>query len=231
MKRHAYIFAATVLLIGSWYLLSRETQTEIQLGSDSGAHSPGTVADDATVGTVAWSSPDNVKLSDNVRATAAFTSPNIGRFHYLKATNFGFSIPEGATVDGIVVATERHRTGSDIIFDYQVKLVKADASLGLENKADTLTSWTGDFTDVTKTYGSSSDTWSESWTAADINDADFGVVLSAELIGTNDTTTTARVDHISITVYYTEGPAASTNGTAKINNAAVRVNSGTVIIR
>lgn len=142
--------------------------------SSIGPLSPGTMADDATVGTVAWTNPNNAKVSDNVYATAdvttgpacdnsiklvkggvisgtdlsagagyptsdAYTSfgsssnlwglslvpgdINASNFgvavsakksdgsvitHYLKATNFGFTIPTGAIINGVVVEVERY---------------------------------------------------------------------------------------------------------------------------
>lgn len=55
--------------------------------------SPGTLADDAAVGTVAWSNPSNAASSNDSYATASGAG---GTTHYLKATNFGFAIPAGA---------------------------------------------------------------------------------------------------------------------------------------
>jgi len=40
-------------------------------GTTNTTKSPGTMADDDTVGTVAWTNPDNAKVSDNVYASAA----------------------------------------------------------------------------------------------------------------------------------------------------------------
>lgn len=139
--------------------------------------SPGTMADSATVGTVAWTNPDNAKVSDGVYAVfqTAVNSPyekyaqivksngaigsqnkssnvvlgtdivtykpfgsssdlwgetwsvsdiNSSNFgfvygvsngvttpysHYLKATNFGFSIPTGSTINGIIVEMQLRR--------------------------------------------------------------------------------------------------------------------------
>jgi hypothetical protein len=51
------------------------------------------------------------------------------------------------------------------------------------------------------------DKWGETWTYSDINNSNFGVVLSADLI-LNDMSL-ARVDHIQITVYYTEATPAN----------------------
>ena len=57
-----------------------------------------------------------------------------------------------------------------------VKIVKSDGSIGTENKAseDPLTS-----TEKYLQFGGGADLWSETWTAEDINDADFGVVIQA----------------------------------------------------
>jgi hypothetical protein len=79
--------------------------------ANTSATSPGTMVDDATVGTVAWTNPTNAGASDNSYATIG-TSGRCGVFtgHYLKATNFGFSIPVGATITGILVEIERKQT-------------------------------------------------------------------------------------------------------------------------
>lgn len=39
---------------------------------DTGATSPGTMADDDTVGTASWSNVDNAKISDNSDAFTSF---------------------------------------------------------------------------------------------------------------------------------------------------------------
>jgi hypothetical protein len=164
--------------------------------ADTGALSPGTMAD-VTTGTVPlWINPDNAKLSDDVHTTAAVRRTYS---HYLQATNFGFTIPTGATINGILVGVEKKRVGSaGECFDKYVQIIKADGTLGTTNKADTTTEWTT--TEAYKDYGSSSDLWDESWTAENINDVDFGVSFAA-IGGLN--TSGAYVDHIRITVYYT----------------------------
>ena len=179
--------------------------------ASSGSLSPGTMTDDATVGSVVWTTPDNGKVSDNVYATASsgFASQTS---HYLKATNFGFSIPTGATINGILVEFERKENFEDLSYvrDSGIKIVKADGTIGTTNKADTVTHWPT--TDTYKSYGSSSDLWGETWTAENINDVDFGAVLSAYLksgVGSQGNPGEAYVDHIRITVYYTVPTAAA----------------------
>lgn len=167
---------------------------------DTGATSPGTAADDAAVGTLTWTNVDNIKLNDADPASVGTTFSSPLTSHYLKATNFGFTIPEGATIDGIFVEIEERDGGSTgDITDNEVKIVKSDGSIGTENKAK-VPAWTA-VTTYTE-YGAVDDLWSETWAYTDINDADFGVVLSAILDGGYRT---AQVDHIQITVYYTEG--------------------------
>jgi hypothetical protein len=171
--------------------------SEGYVGSE-GPNSPGTMADDATVGTVAWSNPDNAKVSDNVYATFDGSGTDKDS-HYLEATNFGFSIPNGATINGIVVEIERKAQTSPGVVDNEVKIVKADGTIGTENKG--LTSFLGNpwpTTDAYQSYGGSVDLWSETWTAENINDADFGAVLSVTTADSDPS-----VDHIRITVYYT----------------------------
>ena len=115
--------------------------------------------------------------------------------NYLKAQNFGFNIPTDEIINGILVEIERNSNASNAVKDTNVKIVKADGTIGTTNKADTSIFWPT--TDTYKSYGGSSDLWGETWTYANINDADFGVVLNVE-----GTSGVARVDHIRITITY-----------------------------
>jgi hypothetical protein len=174
--------------------------------TSSGPLSPGTTTDNSTVGTLTWSNPNNSKVSDNVYATAQAPSSTYANTHYIKATNYGFSVPSGAVIDGIIVGVERKRNSFTLAQDFSVVIVKADGSFGSQNKADTSTEWPT--TDTYVNYGSSSDLWGETWTPADINDADFGVGFSAH-VKQNPDDGTVNVDHIRITVHYTDPGGAS----------------------
>jgi hypothetical protein len=167
--------------------------------ASQGPNNPGTGANDTGYGTIAWVNPGNVVSSNDARATAAMSSV-LTPTNYLKATNFGFTIPSGATINGIIVEIEKSATAANRIVDDRVRIVKADGTVGTTDKASA-TNWTG--TDTYATYGSSSDLWGESWTDADINDADFGAVIAARWVS-GGATETGRVDHVRITVHYTE---------------------------
>jgi len=82
-----------------------------------------------------------------------------------------------------------------------VKLVVGGTVSG-NNKAATSTKWPT--SDGSVSYGGAADLWGLTLSASDVNGSGFGVVLSATSSGTNGTTS-GSVDHITITVAYTEG--------------------------
>jgi hypothetical protein len=146
--------------------------------ANTAATKPGTVVDSNAVGTLTWANPSNAIESDN--AYAATSDPGVGTYysHYLKATNFGFAIPAGATINGIVVTYEKQYVNAGVVYDNEIRIVKADGAIGTTNKAATATVWPS--TDASNSYGSSTDLWGETWDADKINDIDFGVVLSTK---------------------------------------------------
>lgn len=175
----------------------------------SGPRSPGTIVDDAAVGTLAWSNPGNAAASDDVRATSPANVNQFQETHYLKATNFGFALPAGASILGITAEIERSEASTSSngkIRDKKVRIVKGGTVQSTQDKAATGTDWPT--TDGYRSYGGSGDLWGVSWTQADINSAGFGLALS--ITGTLTSGETARVDHMRMTVRYlpTATPAA-----------------------
>ncbi|MBU1022941.1 LamG domain-containing protein, partial [bacterium] len=159
----------------------------------------GTMADDDTVGTQTWSNVDNAKIDDGNYASVSVSMGTL-HSHYLKATNFGFSIPEGVTINGILMEVKRYGQGNDLPDDEEVKIVKSDGSVGSENKAIG-GDWNNGGNEVYISYGGAEDLWSESWSDADINNANFGTVMSAQSGST--LASIAWVNHIRINVTYT----------------------------
>lgn len=165
----------------------------------SGPNNAGTGADDATVGTVAWSNTSNITADDISNATASL---NASQSHYLKATNFGFSIPAGSIIDGI--ETRFKRSGGAFITDTDVKIVKGGAISSTDLSAGAAWSVGEEFV----TFGGATSKWGETWTATDINDSTFGVVLSA----TGSALATASVNVVDIKIYYTLGGGGDSHG-------------------
>lgn len=170
-----------------------------------GPNSGSTFVDDSGVGSVTWSNPGRAVASDNSRAEAILSTGNIS--HYLKATGFGFNIPTNATIVGIEFKIERQGNQNPNgvhIEDNSIKLVKGGTIQG-DDKFVT-NAWSG--MDSIRTYGSNSDLWGLTWTPADINASDFGGVCSAKIDGTG--THTAEIDHMTLTVFYTQRGALMT---------------------
>lgn len=170
-----------------------------------GPNSPGMAADDSTITGDSWTSPTNAEAADGSYANVGDTNP--ANSHYLKVTNYGFSVPAGSDIQGIEVDVLRHASSNGVnnVTDNALKIVKADGSYGVLNKADMVDVWPT--SDTTATYGGSTDLWGETWTADDVNNSNFGVGLSVAL--NPDTSVTAFVDYISITVFYSVGANVS----------------------
>lgn len=174
--------------------------------ASQGPLNPGTSADDASTGTEIWSNvgtPGNTAASDNARCTAALSSANPNS-HYLVVTNFGFTIPTGATIDGYEFTIERSTNGTTTGQDRQIKLVKDSAVTGSDDKS-TGVDWNNGGVDTTVTYGGPADVWGmigiSTLTPADINATGFGLAISAKRISGAPN---ASVDHVTAKVYYTE---------------------------
>lgn len=160
--------------------------------SPSGPKFPGSGADDATVGTIAWTNPGNIVADDGASATAGTFSSST---HYAKGLGFGFAIPGGKTINGIKLEV---KVGGDTTSgnDSSVKLVKGSTISGSDRSAGAAIV---NGAAVYETFGGSSDLWGLAWTPADINSATFGAVYSASSAGIF---TTISVDAMRITVYF-----------------------------
>jgi hypothetical protein len=117
---------------------------------------------------------------------------------YLRCTNFGFVIPTGSTITGIEVEIDQYASVSDSVHDYLIRLRNATGQKG-DDKAKT-SYWADADSDSYVLYGGVSDLWGEFWTAAEINNGDFGVDIIAE----STTSSIANIDHIRIKIFYTE---------------------------
>ena len=165
--------------------------------SPAGPNAPGTGAT-SSAGTL-WSNPGNITADDSSYATANMVLGTTTR--RLEATNFGFAIPTGATIDGIVVTWKRKTSSTSFSpRDSQIRIIKG----GAWGATDRASGTTWPTTEGTATYGSSSDLWGETWTAADINSSTFGAGLVAQT-NAGKGQPTLSVNYCTITVYYTEG--------------------------
>lgn len=166
--------------------------------ASEGPNSPGTLANVDRSGHNDWSNPGNAAASDDSRATVFCDKHE--ETDWLRATNFGFSIPAGATIDGIEVVFERRSTGGPG-GDISVRLWDGSSAVGDDKSTGQSDFWTFN-TDTDDSFGGASDDWNAGLGPSDINDSGFGCQLAAEdQIGN---TVTLEVDHVEVTIYYTE---------------------------
>lgn len=165
----------------------------------TGFQDPGTGADDDTVGSVAWANPGNIVSSNDVRAIAAGLTGTTS--HYLKATNFGFSIPVGNEILGVELAVERRAIddggcpAASEVADFRVHLVIGGVIQSSDDNKAKVDIWGA--SDATANYGGVADIWGQAMiTAAQANASDFGSVIScSEGLGE---TADAEVDHMQM---------------------------------
>lgn len=181
------------------------TTPAVSQGADlQSQKSPVTVANDASVGTIAWTNPGNAVSSNNVYATAETEVNGDTVTNYLEFTELKFAIPESATIVGVVCEAERKasaNSGKNNVRDSAARLVIGGAVQTLVNYAS-LGVWPT--ADAYQAYGSATDLWGNlSITPAQANASNFGFALAA-VLHREATKTIASVDSGRITISYTE---------------------------
>ena len=162
-------------------------------------------------GSVAWSNPTNIGTQDGNRATVTLTTT---LSTYLMAKNFGFAIPDGATINAVEVRIYRDKTGGDIANVNDLQLIE---NVTLKGDPDSTIAYAGFFTGVAGygSFGGTGDTWGgylSSLTPAIINDANWGFALKGSCTFTGSGAV-LRVDHMQIRVNWTGStiPAGTSN--------------------
>ncbi len=153
-----------------------------------------------------WANQNLARVQDDLFASLNTTTKN-KRTNYLQAQNFGFSIPAGSTVDGIVVEIERYAsvTGAGSVADDRIRIIDATGTIVAGSEKSTGLVWPVVDADAYQLYGGIADTWSVTdWTPAKINNNNFGVAYQGKTSNDNETFD-LFVDHIRITVHYTVG--------------------------
>lgn len=149
----------------------------------------------------AWGTPDTIDISDGTRSTVTVSGTNAT--DYLRASEFSsFSVPGGATINGILVIVERSRAGGTTgeVVDVSLQLVDGTGTAVGDLKGYTTTNWPT--TDTLQLYGDIGDDWGTALTSSDLNDTDFGVriTVSGAAGGANRQ---GRIDQVRMVVYYT----------------------------
>jgi len=216
-KRGSYkVLVSLIVALTINFLLSF-----VVYADSSGPNNLSIAVDDADIGTESWNDPENVTASDDLKAAVDVNDFEIS--HYIKATDFGFSIPSDAIIEGVVVEIERRvssNVSGSIVKDASVKLVKEGVIAGEERA--TGTSYTNK--DINESHGSSTDLWGLVLSPADINDEDFGAAVAVTKSNSNGTDREARIDNIRITIHYNIPEEA--NATITLIKQVVNDNGG-----
>lgn len=173
-----------------------------------GPNNPSAAASVEDGGNTDWSGPGDVGASDDQYARCV-DLPDGRSSKLLIATDFGFAIPAGATIDGVTVVIERKTDAAETIVDEVVSLTLDGASLSGENKANVVEHWVAG-EDRSASYGSNSDNWQLGLSPEAVNNEAFGVALKVQNNG-GAGPDTARVDNIRVAIDYTAGASASRN--------------------
>lgn len=145
-----------------------------------------------------WTNITNVFAEDaSVSSVSLFSQGS----DQLKVLAFGFSVPSGATINGIVAEVKRSGGGILDIHDLLVQMVKGGTPSGSNKASGTI--WPGSLTYAS--YGANNDLWGETWNDTDINSGTFGLAVAATAFFDS-----GNIDHIRLTVYYTAGASAPT---------------------
>lgn len=175
-----------------------------------GPNTAGTASSDAGdgSGTFSWTDTAATAALDAAYTIAASNASGTRYSRDLRLSNFGFSVPAGATINGVVAHIHRkyyYPVGGGC-YDYVVKLVKAGAITG-DNKASADMWGIGTIQDIT--YGAADNLWGVSLGVDDVNASNFGLVLQVYHVSALVRVIESHVDYVTMTVYYTAGAAAT----------------------
>lgn len=196
-----------ILLLCTAFLLFFSTGNVFSQCVPTGATPASTITNNGATGSLGWSNLLNGLTSNNSYISCGTLLGILAsaQTNYIQSSGYGFAIPSTATVCGIEVRVERNAAGLLIgssVTDKNVFLMKAGTQVGTNHASGA--GWTG--SDAVAVYGNNADLWGTTWTPAQINASNFGVLFSAQMnAGLASLFLTANVDAITVTVYYDAG--------------------------
>lgn len=188
MKKILLTLLLLPLLAGCGNQVIEPIVDEIPLGADSGftASTAQGTGDNSS-----WVNP-SYAITINGSVAQLWSQ---GSSLWLAMGEFGLSIPEGATIDGIELKAKAKLYGSSQ--DTPVRLSWNDESSWTETRSyEFSTTGLEEYT-----FGSPTDTWGREWSSSDFANNDFVVAIRSR----SDTVGQLDVDGMEVKIYYTEG--------------------------
>ena len=150
-----------------------------------------------------WEGLENARVEDDEYLQVELE--RFDRTHVIRFSNFGFNVPELATVDGLRVSFNGQSIGEGMVRQMQLQLHTTEPVGEDRSQLPSLlgNEWINDTLAVDRwwSYGYLNDTWGRDWSAAEINDTTFGFILQIE--NQTEETIQAIIDQVRINVYYT----------------------------
>jgi hypothetical protein len=174
---------------------------------------PNTAGTSGSIAAFGWSNVNNIK-DDTANTATATTGVGIaGETKWLVSGDYGFDIPDQASVDGIEVSVRRYAiqigAGRSSVSGSTIYLTKTSGSttpfVGTAHTSSNdqqIWSTSLPLTITTETFGSSTDSWGTTWTATDVNNSDFGTYFKCS-IDPGISFVAAHVQYVKVKVYYT----------------------------
>lgn len=164
------------------------------------AKSPGSAIDvDAASGAIPWTSPGNVKTSNDTYTNAQMTSG--GRSEYLFCTDFGFDLKRKALIVGLECHVEAHldsASSGNGTFS-EVSLVKGGVIVTGSDQSDS--NLIAGNADSIFRFGGQQDRWGTSITLLDLESSGFGVAIQAAGPA-GATIANVMIDHVQLVAFY-----------------------------
>lgn len=147
-----------------------------------------------------WYEPGLARCDDDASFATTDLLNNGQISSYIIFENFGLSVPQEATVEGIEVVVIRRSHQAARLSDRSVRLIRNGRLVGQDQRSSE--PWEENWEAVY--YGGEDQTWGSAWVPTLVNSSQFGVAISVEQLGGSSR---AEIDEVLITVYYSEDGA------------------------
>ncbi len=198
MKSNKSILQSVIVILIIIILIS-VTPLSTALADTIGPFDPHSGINQTDIGSEEWQNPDEITSPGSpLYATVTLRHGHL-ESNYLQGTDYRFTIPAEATIEGIEVQINRMSDSRNPnVVDTEVRLVKGGKIVGANRALPD--SWPTTLTLVT--YGGPTDLWGLTLLPADVNSPDFGAVLAAHRDNNGNSQRQALVDSMQIKVYY-----------------------------
>jgi hypothetical protein len=205
-----------------WHSPNFPPQVHKAIAVSQGPLYTGTGANFNDLGLTAWSNPTNIQGDTTSTAATVNITLNGAASQRLRASNFGFSLPSSATVNGVTVEVEAGSANNSRQRWNSVQLLKGGVETGNNNSdASSINAKS------IKTFGGATDGWGASLTASDVNSSGFGVSLKIDRNSSQSTTTSIYRARISVDYTAVSAPTVTTQAASGITSNTATAN-GTI---